>query len=377
MIKNNPPLKMKVAIAHDYLNQYGGAERVLEVILEMYPKATVYTLLYDAKKTGYAFRNQRIKISFMQRIPGALNHHRYFFPLMPIAVESFDLRKFDLIISSSASYAKGVLAPPKSVHVNYCLTPLRYGWDDSHKYLAEFPFPWFFKKLAPLSLNYIRLWDLEASKRPDYMVAISKFVARRIKKYYGFDAPVVYPPVDLQSFVVSRQVDDYFLMVGRFTPYKRFDLAISVFNRLGLKLKIIGDGLDKKNLKKVARSNIEFLGKLNDAGLARYLRRCRALVFPQIEDFGIVPLEAMASGRPVLAYADGGALETVKEGVSGTFFYEQTIDSLEDGVKRIAKMEFDAEIIRRETMKFDKSEFKNQFSAVIETIMNKKYANRS
>lgn len=357
---------------HDYLNQYGGAERVLEALCEIFPKAPIFTLIYDAKKTGYAFNQKIIKTSFLQKFPFAINHHRLFFPLMPLAVEQFDFSKYDLVISDSASYAKGIIVAPKTTHINYCLTPTRYIWDDSQKYLKEFRLSRFFRSLAPFFLNYVRVWDFESSHRPDQMVAISKFVAERIKKYYQRTPSIIYPPVNVESFSISDQVESYFLMVGRFLPYKKFDLAIEAFNKLGLPLKIIGDGPQKNYLKKIAGSNIEFIGLVDDKKLAWYLRRCQALIFPQNEDFGIVAVEAMASGRPVIAFSSGGAMEIIKEGVSGLFFKEQTVEALIDAVEKFRKKSFNSGLICNEALKFSKGIFKAEMQKFVDQTMASK-----
>jgi len=355
---------MKVALVHDYLNQYGGAERVLEVFCDLFYEAPIYTLLYDEKLTGGAFKDRKIKTSFLQKIPGAVKNHKWILPFMPLAIEQFDFSKFDIVISISASYAKGIIVGPKTKHINYCLTPLRYGWDDSQKYLSEANVP-IVKIIAPLLLNYLRIWDLQAGKRPDEMVAISDFVAQRINKYYHRQVEIIYPPVDVSKYYTSEDVGPYYLMVGRLVPYKKFDLAIRAFNVLNLPLKIVGTGPELNNLKKIAGSNIEFIGQIDDEKLASLLSKCKALIFPQEEDFGMVPLEAMASGRPVIAFRSGGAMETVSENVSGLFFKNQTVESLIDAVGRFKSMEVNPHQIRESILKFDIKRFKIQISNLI------------
>lgn len=359
---------MKVALVHDYLTQYGGAERVLAVLCELFPRAPIYTLIYNKELTGGAFDKRIIRTSFLQSMPFAGTKHRLFSPLMPLAVEQFDFSHYDLVISDSSGYAKGIVTNPGIYHLNYCHTPLRYAWDDSHKYLEEFDLPHWLKSVIPFFISYLRVWDKEASSRVDKFVANSNFVRQRIKKYYGQDSIVIHPPVDASNFFVSDEVDDYFLMVGRLVPYKRFDLAISVFNELGWKLKIIGDGPEKKRLKKAAKSNIEFLGLISDSVLSRYYARARALIFPQEEDFGIVPLEAMASGRPVIAFRGGGALETIEENMTGGFFDFQTASSLYDAVRNFKESYFDTQYIRRHALKFDKSVFKQKIMDVVNSL---------
>lgn len=357
---------MKVALVHDYLTQYGGAERVLEVFCELFPNAPIYTIIYDKKLIEKKFPNRRIYSSFLQKIPFAKKHHRSFLLLMPFAVEQFDLSDYDLVISDSASYAKGVITLPETKHICYCHTPTRYAWDDSHKYIRDFPFPEFVKKFIPYFMTYIRSWDFQASQRPDIYIANSNFVAGRIKKYYKENPIVVHPPVDVDKFSISDVDKDYFLMVGRLLSYKRFDLAVSVFSKLGFPLKIIGDGPERKRLQAMASKNIEFLGALSDDDLRVYYQKAKALIFPQEEDFGIVPLEAMASGRPVIAYGSGGAKETIIDGVTGLFFDSQTKESLLDAVLRFEKFSFDKKKIREHSEKFNKDIFIKNIKKVID-----------
>ncbi|MBI2057434.1 MAG: glycosyltransferase [Candidatus Yanofskybacteria bacterium] len=356
---------MRVALVHDYLNQYGGGERVLGFLCEMFPWAHIFTLIYDERLTGGAFRGRQIHTSFIQKIPWAKKNHRLLPMFMPLAVEQFDLSKFDLVISNSASFAKGVITKPSTRHVSYCMTPTRYLWDDSHKYLEEFQHPLIIKKITPLLLSYLRLWDYQASKRPDSFIAISEFVKQRIKKYYNRPSSVVYPPVDTGRFRISSQIDDYFLMVGRLVSYKRFDLAIKVFNNLGWPLKIIGDGPQKKYLQKIAGKNIKFLGLISDHKLPLYYSKAKALMFPQEEDFGIVVVEAMASGRPVVAFRAGGSLETIRDGETGIFFDQQTEESLTATLKDFNPFDFDSQKIKARATLFDKGIFREKFSTVL------------
>lgn len=356
---------MRVALVHDYLNQYGGGERVLGTFCEMFPRAPIFTLLYDERLTGRAFADRKIHTSFLQKIPGANRYHRLLPMLMPLAVEQFDFSAFDLVISSSASFAKGIITKTYTRHISYCLTPTRFLWDDSHKYLDEFQQSGLIKKLTPLFLNYLRIWDQEASARVDQFVAISNFISRRIKKYYQRDSKVIYPPVNTVQFKISDQIGDYFLMVGRLVPYKRFDLAIEVFNQLGWPLKIIGDGPERKRLQKLAEKNIEFVGLVSDHLLPAYYSQAKAVVFTQEEDFGIVPVETMASGRPVVAFRSGGSLETIKEGESGLFFDEQTPESLLATLKKFNHLDFDPQKVRARADLFDKKVFKEKWTSLL------------
>jgi len=290
---------------------------------------------------------------------------------MPLAIESFDLSKYDIVISDSASFAKGVITRPKTLHICYCHTPTRYAWDDSHKYIREFGYPSFIQRIIPFFLNYLRIWDEQASQRPDKFIANSEFVAWRIKKYYHQEAIVIPPPVKSDLFYVSPKIDDFFLVVGRLLPYKRIDIVVEAFNKLGWPLKIVGGGPEFKKLQKMAGPSIEFLGLISDEKLRGLYAGCQAFIFPQEEDFGIVALEAMASGRPVIAYQAGGALEIIKDGESGIFFKEQSVDSLIEALKRFRLTFFDSKKIREESLKFDKEIFKKKIKDFVEDSWQK------
>lgn len=366
---------MRVALVHDYLNQYGGAERVLGAFCEIWPQAPIFTLLYDEKKTGRAFVGRKIKTSFLQKVPLVKSRHRSFLMLMPLAVEQFNLSKYDLVISDSASFAKGVITGPETLHICYCHTPTRYAWDDSHRYIEEFGYSGFVKKSIPFFMNYLRVWDEAAASRPDKFIANSACVAQRIKKYYGQEAAVIFPPADINQFngfagEPALSAGDYFLIVARLLPYKKVSLAIAAFNKLGWPLKIIGEGPEKKYLKKLAKRNIEFVGLTEDRELKRYYVNCRALIFPQEEDFGIVAVEAASCGRPVIAYRGGGSLEIIKEGATGIFFEEQTVDSLINALVRFESMKFDGRAIRQEALKYDKEVFKNKIKEFVAAQLN-------
>jgi len=354
---------MRIALVHDYLNQYGGAEKVLEAFTEAFPDAPIYTLVYDPDLVKRILPGKEIRASFLQKIPFAVSHHRLFPPLMPLAIEKFDFSDFDVVLSDSAAFAKGIITKPETIHICYCHTPIRYAWDDCHKYVREFNISFWIKPFVPLIMNYLRLWDRESAYRVDKFICNSKFVAKRIEKYYKVKATVIYPPVDTRWFYPQGEAKDYFLMVGRLLAYKRFDLAIDAFNELEIPLKIIGTGPEFKRLKKMANWNIEFLGNVNSEDLRDYYQHCRALIFPQEEDFGIVALEAMACGRPVIAYRGGGALESVIEGETGIFFDEQTTHSLVGAIKKLGLYRFNSQKIRNHAERFDKNKF-------IQTIKN-------
>lgn len=357
---------MKVALVHDYLIQYGGAERVLESFCEIFPGAPIFTMAYDEQMTNGAFKNRKIHTSFLQKIPFINSHHRAYPLLMPLAIEQFDFSDYDIVLSDSNSYAKGIITGPETLHITYCHTPMRYAWDDCHRHMREFKYSKITKKLLPFGISYLRLWDSASSDRPDKYIANSKFVSDRIKKYYKQNSEVIYPPVNIDSFRISEKTKGYYLMVGRALPYKRFDIAIKAFNELKLPLKIISRGPEIKKLKKIANSNIEFLGYLDDKATSEYYANCEALIFPSEEDFGIIPLEAMASGRPVIAYRKGGALETISENITGLFFEEQTPESIVEAVKKFDASNFSPLQIRAYTERFNKNIFQTNIKAFID-----------
>ncbi len=361
---------MRVALVHEFLNQMGGGEKVLEAFHEIWPQAPVFTIVADPKIVKKYFTNYRIIPSFIQRLPFAVKKYRWYLPLMPTAIERFDFSDFDVVLSDSSAYGKGVVTLPKTLAITYCYTPTRYLWQDTQIYTRHLKEGKLIGKILPPFLTYLRMWDRLAIERADQIVAISRCVQRRIIKYYQQKSELIYPPVETDQFYISPQIGDYYLVVSRFRPYKRIDLAIQAFNKMKIPLKIIGSGEDK-NLKKMAGPNIEFLGFVNDQEKAKYLSHCRAVIFPQEEDFGLVPLEAMASGRPVIAYRSGGALETVIEGKTGTFFDEQTWEALADKVIRFKPEKFDPLEIRQFALGFSKERFKQEMKDFVEKSWEK------
>ncbi|NTU66768.1 MAG: glycosyltransferase family 4 protein [Candidatus Moranbacteria bacterium] len=357
---------MRIALVHDYLVQYGGAERVLECFTELFPDAPIYTLVYSPELMHGVFADRDIRTSFIQKLPFAKNRHRIFPQLMPVAIEQFDFSKYDIVLSDSSSYAKGIITGPETLHICYMHTPMRYAWDDCQKYTKDFYFPSIVKKLVPFAMNYIRIWDRVSAERVDHLISNSNFVAKRIKKYYKKESTVIHPPVNVGNFAVSQEKGDYFLMVGRLIAYKRFDIAIKAFNKLGIKLKIIGRGPEMKRLMKMAGANIEFLGRVPDEELAGYYSKCKAFIFPQEEDFGIVAIEAMASGRPIIAYRGGDIPEHIEEGKSGIFFDSQTPEAVSEAVMKLNDSDFDPEYIRSKVLKFDREIFKANISKYVE-----------
>ncbi len=367
---------MKIALVHDYLIRFGGAERVFLSLLKIFHQADVYTLLYDPKRMGSYFSRQKVHTSFLQKTPFSLKKYRYLLPLIPSAVESLDLREYDLVISSSNAFIKGLILRPKTVHVCYCHNPARFLWDYSLKYDGR---PACLRKII---FHYLRIWDRAAAHRVDYFVANSYTTAQRIEKFYRKKAEVIYPPVALSSrpekFFSSG---DYFLIVSQLTPYKRIDLAIDAFNKLDLPLVIIGQGRNRKKLEKMAGPKVRFLGWQPDEVVRRYYQNCLAFIFPGEDDFGIAPVEAMGFGKPVLAFRRGGASETVVEGITGEFFDDPAPESLADGVRRLlwGYQKYDPLTIRKRAEKFSAEKFERSIKEFVikalerEKILGRRY----
>ncbi len=355
---------MKIALVHDYLNQYGGAERVLESFSELFPEAPIYTLFYDKDGTMGRFEDRVIETSFLNHDLVSKNH-RPFIPLMPLAASRLDLGKeFDVILSSSAGYGKGIRYGEDTAHINYCHTPLRYAWEHKN-YFDWHPFV---EMAAAPAFWYLRKWDYRAGQKPGKMFANSDFISRKIKKYYGRDSEVLYPPVDLKIFYRDPKIQKqgYFLAVGRMLRYKKFDLIIKAFNRLNLPLLIIGDGPELENLKKLARSpKIHFLSFMQEDELRTYYNGAEAVLFPQEEDFGLVAAEAQACGTPVIAFAQGGAKEIVSDGATGILFDRQTVEDLVMAVKKFQLSSFDEKVIRDSAKRFSKTTFSKRISKIV------------
>lgn len=365
---------MKVALVHDFLVKMGGAERVLEVLADMYPDAPIYTLLYDEEKCGWFFPPERVRPSFLQKFPDFIRkRQRYLFPLMPRAIESFDLSEFDLIISSSNAYAHGVLTPSHALHVCYCHSPMRYTWDYAHEYMEEQNVGSVKEFFASRLIHGVRFWDQVAADRPDVYIANSEHVQKRIKKYYRQDAEVIYPPVRTDDFRAAAEHEDYFLIVSALTPFKKIDRAVQLFNKIQKRLVVIGGGAQEEYLKAIAGSTVDILGRKDDETVKEFLKNCRAYVMPAEEDFGIAPVEAMACGKPVLAYGKGGVLETVIPGKTGELFYEPTLAAMEDALGRLIVNEpqYKPATIRRHALQFSEKTFTERFKGhVDEKVLN-------
>jgi len=378
-LAHNGRLIMKVALVHDYLIRFGGAERVLLELSRMFPEAPIYTLLYDEAKMGEWFPGERVKSSFLQKFPEFWRkRHKYLLPFLPAAPEAFDLRDFDLVISSSSSFAKGIITRPKNIHISYCHNPARFLWDYSFEYLDQQNLGGGQQLFVKFCLNYLRLWDRAASQRVDYFIANSKATAARIKKYYRREAKVIYPPVEIERnfYEVSpRKLGEYFLIVSQLAPYKKIDVAIEAFNKLELPLVIIGEGSQKDYLKKITNKNIKILGWLSDSQIRQYYENCVAFIFPGEDDFGIAAVEAMLCGKPVLALKAGGALETVLPGMTGEFFEAPTPEVLAEGVRRLRENfnRYSPLVIRKWAEKFSTERFRREIMAFIEKVgYNKK-----
>ena len=349
---------MKVAIVYDRVNKWGGAERVLLALHKIFPNAPLFTSVYDRDKAKWA-DDFTVKPSFLQKVPFLRGNNELFPFLMPLAFESFNFDDYDLVLSVTSEFAKGIITKPKTIHVCLCLTPTRYLWSSFDVYFGNF----FLRFFSSPIVSYLRNWDLIASGRPDKYIAISNEVKKRISKYYGRDSVVIYPPILIGDKGIKRKPSDYFLFVSRlskFVMYKRANIVVEAFNELGLPLKIVGSGSLKKKLQRIAKSNIEFLGQVNDEELEELYKNSKALIFPGVEDFGLVMAEAQSVGTPVIAFRGGGAVEIVKEGVSGEFFNGQNPASLMSVLKNFDESRYNREAIKESSEKFSFLRFKEE-----------------
>lgn len=363
---------LKVAIVHDFLTTMGGAERVTQAISEMFPEAPIYTLLYSSKVDKF-FPAKKIIVSSLQRWHQKLGiPTKYLFPFMPQAIESFDLSDYDLVISSNNSFAGGVITGPRTYHISYCHSPTRYLWDATHTYLEEQRLPQWAKNIVRARLSDLRIWDRLSAGRVQTYVANSQNVRKRIRKYYRREAQVIYPPVDVGRIKPKANHADYFLVVSRLVSYKRIDLAIRACNLLGLPLIIIGEGEQKRTLERLAGPTIEFLGWQDDKNKIEYLRNARALIFPGEEDFGIVPVEAMAAGKPVIAFNKGGTTESIVPNVTGIFFDEPTTQAVALALRRFMATEirFDYKKISQQAARFNRQQFKQALGKLVLKTLN-------
>jgi glycosyltransferase involved in cell wall biosynthesis len=358
---------VNVALVHDWLNQKGGAENVLEILAQLFPDAPIYTSMYDPDRMPPAYRSWDIRTSFMRWLPGVIDHHQTYMPLYPLAFRSFDLSSHDLVISNKSGFCHGVRTRPSAVHICYCLTPTRYIWMyDLYQKREEI------RPLVDLLvrgvLPALRRWDYAVAQQVTYFIAISTAIQTRIRRYYDRESVVIYPPVDTDRYTPSGEpLEDYFLVVSRLIPYKRVDLAVQAFTELGLPLVVVGDGRDRAKLQAMAGPNVTFMGQVPfGTELLTLYRRCQAFVFPGLEDFGIAPVEAQAAGRPVIAYAGGGALDTVQEGVTGTFFYEPTPEALVSVAADFSAADYSPHSCRASAERFSADTFRSELRAFIE-----------
>jgi len=358
---------MKVALVHDWLTTIGGAEKVLESLMQIFP-SSLYALITNPKQLkNTPFEGLKIETSFIQKLPYAKRHYRFYLPLFPIAIEQFNLSDYDLIVSSSHAVAKGVITHAEQMHICYCHTPMRYAWDLYHQYLRDIKLQWGLKGIiAKAFLHYLRIWDVHSSSRVNLYVANSRYVARRIGKFYQREAHVLYPPVDVDFFSLEERKENFYVTASRFVPYKKMALIVEAFGEMPEKtLIVIGDGPERKNVERKKKKNIQILGYQSDLVLRAYLQKAKGFVFAALEDFGILPVEAQACGTPVIALGKGGTLETVLKNRSGVFFYEQTVQAIIEAIKKFETMKFNPLCIREHAQTFCKERFKKRFLELV------------
>jgi glycosyltransferase involved in cell wall biosynthesis len=355
---------VRLALVHDWLNQIGGAEDVLETLVGMFPAAPIYTSMYWREGMPPAYRSWDIRTTWMDRLPGIYRHHQSYLPLYPLAFAQLDLCGYDVVLSNKSGFCHGVQTG-KAVHICYCLAPTRYVWDFEGYAAREALSPALRTALRPL-IRLLRRWDYRAAQRVDHFIAISREVQARIRRYYGRDSIVVHPPVDTARFQPAPAHGDYYLIVSRLIPYRRIDLAVQAFKQLGLPLVIAGDGRDRPRLETQAGPNVTFLGRVPDEDLPDLFARCRAYVLPGVEDFGIAPLQAQAAGRPVIARGAGGALDSVIEGETGVFFEEPTPEALAAAVRAFDPDAVDPRACVQNAARFDASVFRRRLMRLVE-----------
>lgn len=357
---------MKVALVYDRVNKWGGAERILLALKKIFPNADLFTSVYSKKNAPWA-SVFKIETTFLEHLPLSSSYHEFYATLMPIAFESFNFDKYDLVISLTSESAKGVLTKPGTLHICICLTPIRYLWSGYEDYFKNL----FLKTISKPVVSYLRFWDKIAAQRPDSFIAISKEVQLRIKKYYNRDSTLIYPPITLKNLISKNTKGDYFLVVSRLVPYKRIDLAIKACKDLNLPLKIIGKGSEEGYLKDISSDNIEFLGEVSDKELAAYYQNCKALIFPGREDFGLVMAEALSFGKPVIAFGKGSATEIIKEGITGEFFREPTVESLVGVLINFSVSRYNNRTCQSEASRFSFERFERNLNS----FLNRKLQN--
>jgi len=368
------PIHLRVALVHDFLVDLGGAERVLEAMAEMFPEAPIYTLIYDKEKTKGKFSGRDVHTSFLQKFPGFLKRRRkLLLPFLPVAPETFDLRDFDLVVSSSGAWSKGIISRLNTIHISYMHSPMRFVWDKNEEYLLEQKKAGITNFFSRLVTSYIRLWDKMAADRPDYLVSNSIYTKKRLQKYYGRESEVIYPPVNHVAYNMKRGTvseKKYFLVVSRLSPYKKIDNAILAFNKLRLPLVIVGTGSQEKYLRSIAGQNVKFFGWQSDEKLSEIYAGARAFVFPGVDDFGIAPVEAMNHGIPILAVKKGGIVEIIEERKTGEFFDFDAPYKIVDCVNKFVEKEsyYDKKYIQESAKKFSKEKFKEELERYVDQI---------
>jgi len=361
---------VKVALVHDWLTGRRGGEKVLEVLSEIFPEAPIFTLIHFPGSQINGIEEKKIITSFIQRLPFLKSKYRSYLPLYPIAAELFDLQDYDLVVSTSHCVAKGIIPRPDALHISYIHSPMRYAWNQYFSYFSKQRLNVFSRILIPPIIHWLRVWDESSSRRVDHFIANSKTVSDRIRKYYRRDSMVINPPVDTDFYHIGKQQKDYYLIVSALVPYKRVELAVEAFNRTGETLNIVGIGPDYKRLKKRAKDNINFLGQLSSEELLKLYQEAQALIMPGEEDFGINSLESQACGVPVIAYARGGATETVISGSTGLFFRKLNVESLVSVLDKFKKLTFNKAEIRNNILKYSRKEFKQKISSFLEEKWN-------
>lgn len=360
---------MKIAIVHDWLTNMGGAEQLIINFKEIYPSSPVYTTFYNPDKLDDKLKNIDVRTSFLQGKKMVTNHKKYF-PLMPLAFERFNLKEYDVILSCSTCCAKGAKKRKDALHICYINTPMRYAYEFKNEYIGDMnPMK---RILVNILLFFMRIWDKNNNKRIDYFIANSKEIQKRVKNTYNRDSVVINPPVRVDKFKISKTDKDYYFIVSRLVGYKRFDLAVKACSELNKKLIIIGDGPEREKLEKIAGPTVEFLGRQSDEVVSKYLSECKALLFPGLEDFGIVPVEAQACGRPVICYGKGGVLDTVIDGETGVYFQEQTVESLKEAILKFEKMKFDKKKLRKHAEEFSEENFQRKIKEFIDQKVSEK-----
>jgi glycosyltransferase involved in cell wall biosynthesis len=362
-------MNKKTAIIHDFLYWDGGAERCLRAMRDIFPEARIFSLFY-ARQRLPAFSDWNISTTWLDRVPFVKSHHYLFFPLYPFALSTFDMSGYEVVISNSWAWSKNVVVPGGACHICYCYTPMRFAYELSSEYMRRRDR--FSKLILSQIVAMLRRWDLRKASGVTHYIAISDCVRQRIEKHYGRSSVIVHPPVDTDFFVPPppRDRGDFYLVVSRLVPYKRIDIVIEAFNDLKKPLKIAGEGMEEEYLRRIAGPHIEFIGRVTDRELLSLYQRGKALVFPQVEDFGLVPVEAQACGMPVLAFGEGGALETVREGETGHFFAVQSPQSLAAGVREMESMAFDTDLLRSQSLKFSVDRFTSRFKEAVEACVS-------